>query len=385
MSLAPKTTILTPLGASSVDLIRANDEVMDGNGNPQRVMGVFASEASGLLEVSAVGILPIRGTPDQQILSGQKRRRRYQKQPTGRYKVVEEVFPVAQWVPFGSLKAGDWIAVPIPQPIHSDTALTIERKGQTQREVSLTPEFAKLCGYYCGDGWYEQHEAVQAVGFALDDKFPEIQADLKALITRVLCTHIYSRKRKNHARIGFHDPALGQFFSATIGNRSENKRIPDYILYHRDLSLLTAFLQGYLNTDGAQLQSSGKLRGVQWGGISRTLNLQLQAALTRYGTLAAIKYHCCEGQVMINPRTGKACKVQDAYVIQTSDRRVLDALGEPYDAKRHVCWSYQNDGKIWTRVKAVKPVTYSGTVYDLDVTSPHSYTANNIVVRMGEP
>ena len=380
MPLAPKTSILTPLGTRAIADLRMDDEVIDGNGTSQPVTGVSEFQASGLLEVSAVGILPFSATVDQLILTAKKRKRRYQKQPNGRYTVVSELFPPAQWIPLGSLKAGDWIAIPIPQPTRFDTALTIESKGQTRREISLTPEFAKLCGYYCGDGWYTKHKAVESTGFALDNKFPEIQEDLKALIAQVLCTRVYLQSYPGYVRIGFHDPALGRFFSSTIGDRSGNKRIPDYILYHSGISLLTAFLQGYLNTDGSQLKSGDKLRGVEWGGVSRTLNLQLQIASTRYGTLAAIKYHCREGEVMISPRDGTSYSVQDAYVVQTSDKRILDALGEPYDAKRSVCWSYQHDGKIWTRARTVKPVEYNGPVYDLDVAREHTYTANNVIV-----
>jgi intein/homing endonuclease len=84
---------------------------------------------------------------------------------------------------------------------------------------------------------------------------------------------------------------------------------------------------------------------------------------------------------MLSPTTGKYHKVQDAYVVQTSDHRILDALGEPYDPKRHVCWSYQRESRIWTRVKSVKLVAYSGPVYDLEVTGDGTYTANNAVVQ----
>jgi hypothetical protein len=377
----PKTPVMTVNGAVDIDALQVGDLVIDGNGAQQRITETFTRQADGLVEIKAVGLLPVRATVEHPIYVSKGRKKRYVRGEDGKYTVASIKHSTPEWISAGNVKTGDWVAMPIPQPNRSDSALIFQDKGHTRREMTLTPDFAKLCGYYCGDGWYEQHDAVQAIGFALDDKYPEIQSELTELIERVLDTRIYSRQRKNHKRIGFHDPALGQFLAATIGDRSENKRIPDFILYHENIGLLTAFLQGYLATDGARLASSGVIRGIQWGGVSRTLNLQLQIALARYGTLAAIKFHCKEGQTMISPSTGKSHSVQNAYVIQTSDKRVLNALGEPYDAKRDVCWSYVHDGKIWTRVKSVTPVAYSGPVFNIEVENSHTYTANNMVVH----
>ncbi len=377
----PKTPVMTVNGAIDIDAIQKGDIVIDGDGAQQRVTDTFTRHAEGLVEIKSVGLLPLRATVEHPILVSKGRKKHYTVQEDGSYLVTSMTYSDAKWTPAGEIQAKDWVAMPIPQANRTETALTFQSKGQTRREIALTADFAKLCGYYCGDGWYVQHESVQSVGFALDDKFPEIQDELTQLIERVLDTRVYRSQQRGCTRFGFHDPALGQFLASTIGDRSENKRIPDFILYHQDISLLTAFLQGYVATDGAQLQSSGKLRGIQWGGVSRTLNLQLQIALARYGTLAAIKFHCREGQQMLSPATGKLHSVQNAYIVQTSDRRVLDALDEPYDAKRDVCWSYIHDGKIWTRVKSVNPIAYSGPVHNIEVENSHTYTANNMIVH----
>ena len=78
---------------------------------------------------------------------------------------------------------------------------------------------------------------------------------------------------------------------------------------------------------------------------------------------------------------GTTYQVRDSYIIQCSDKRVLNALEEPYDVKRHVSWTYQHDGKIWTRVKSVEPIASNATVFNLEVSGSQSYTAWNVAVH----
>ena len=375
--------VMTANGVKNIEDIQIGEFVIDDNGRANKVTESFERETeAGLLTIKAVGLLPITCTPEHPILVSSGRKRKYKQDKKGKYKVVGENIGAPEWREAHKIKAGDWVAVPIPEPRFNTTEIVIERKGQTHRTVRLTTELAKLIGYYVGDGWYTPNKAAQIIGFALDEKYPELHDELTSLITTVFDCKVYNCKRpRNTRRIQFHDPAFGQWLVDVAGNRSHNKRIPDFILYHKNMAILTAFLQGYLATDGARLQSDGVLRGVQWGTVSRTLAQQLQLALCRYGALAPIKLHCREGQIMINPTSGKAYKVRAAYFIQCSDKRVLDALGEPYDEKRNVCWSFISEGKIWTRVTSVAKQKFSGTVYNLEVENSHTYTVNNCVVH----
>lgn len=375
--------VMTPSGVRNIEDIQIGEYVLDGNGVANKVTNTFERETiSGLTTINAVGILPITSTSNHPVLVSSGRKRKYKKNGKGKYEVSSLNFGVPEWREASKIKVGDWIAVPVVKGTDNTKELVIERKGQTVRTVALTPDLAKLIGYYVGDGWFTQHKNVQAVGFALDEKWPELHDELICLIKAVFdCRVFNTKKESNTRRIQFHDPAFGMFLSSVAGNRSHNKRIPDFILYHKDIRILTAFLQGYLATDGSRLYSSKKWRGVQWGTVSRTLANQLQLAITRYGTLAPIKLHAKDGQVMINPRNSKAYKVRASYTIQCSDKRLLDALDERYDSKRSVCWSFEHDGKIWTRVKSVNNTPFNGNVYNLEVDKSHTYTVNNVVVH----
>lgn len=377
------STVMTEDGMKNIEDIQLNEYVIDGDGNKNKVIELFERESEGAVVITAVGVLPVTCTPEHPILVSSGRKKKYKKnEKSGRYDIDSIKIGTPEWMEASKIKPGDWVCVPVPKARFTTKTLEIEKKGQTTRIVELTVQLAKLIGYYVGDGWYTQHKAVQSIGFALDLKYPELHEELIDLIKSVFNCHVFKGlKEDNAVRISFHDAGFGEFLSRVAGNRSHNKRIPDFILYHKDINILTAFIQGYLATDGARLKSGNVVRGVQWGTVSRTLAHQLQLALSRYGTLAPIKYHARDGQIMVNPRNGKGYPVRASYVIQCSDKRVLDALGEPYDQKRDVCWSFQHDGKLWTRVKSVKKQKFEGKVYNLEVEKSHTYTVNNMVVH----
>lgn len=379
----PKNTpVNTRTGVKDIQDIKVGDWIIDGDGRPQKVTETFERESENMITISAVGILPIKCTREHPILVSKGRKRIYKQNEEGTYDVERIDYPEPEWKQAYEIEPGEWIGLPVPKPYRTDTELVIACHGQTTRTVKLTKEFAELCGMFAGDGWFTQHKNVQSIGFAMDSKYPEIIDRLAVLIETVMGTTPSFKMYRSHERIQFHDKDMGEFLSKHIGTRSYNKRIPEWILYHENLDLLTAFLKGYLYTDGSLLRSSGVTRGVQWSSVSRTLMLQVQQALLRYGTVASIKFRCRKGDVMISPRDGKEYNVRDSYLIQCSDKRVLDALESPYDDKRDVCWSYEYNGLVWTRVKdVIETKEPSQKVYNIEVENSHTYTVNNVCVH----
>lgn len=380
----PKNTpVNTRTGVKDIQDIKVGDWIIDGDGRPQKVTETFERESENMITISAVGILPIKCTREHPILVSKGRKRIYKQNEEGTYDVERIDYPEPEWKQAYEIEPGEWIGLPVPKPYRTDTELVIACHGQTTRTVKLTKEFAELCGMFAGDGWFTQHKNVQSIGFAMDSKYPEIIDRLAVLIETVSrSSRSFFKMYRSHERIQFHDKDMGEFLSKHIGTRSYNKRIPEWILYHENLDLLTAFLKGYLYTDGSLLRSSGVTRGVQWDSVSRTLMLQVQQALLRYGTVASIKFRCRKGDVMISPRDGKEYNVRDSYLIQCSDKRVLDALESPYDDKRDVCWSYEYNGLVWTRVKdVIETKEPSQKVYNIEVENSHTYTVNNVCVH----
>jgi hypothetical protein len=375
------TMVATPCGTMPIELIQVGNQVVDSNGVVQTVTQVFSRYSNEMLQINAVGLLPLKLTPEHPVLVCRGgRKRSYYKHKNGSYLVNKETVGKIEWSLAKDIKPGDYVATPVPHSNIDAECLTIERKGQITRTVDLTEELAEIIGNYVGNGYYVQHKAVQSVSFSMGDKYPERQTRLRELIEKVFGAKIFVKQCKGCKVIAFHDPALGVFLSEHCGHRANNKKIPQFILFNKNRNILTAFLRGYLATDGALMRNKNVIRGIQWSTVSRTLALQLQLASTRYSTLATIKLHCKQGMTMTSPHNGKKYHVQDSYTIQCSDANLLDAIGTEYDAKRKVVWSFKHDDKIWTRVKSIQTAS-SDEVYNLEVSGSHTYLAENFAVH----
>ena len=375
------TKVSVPNGTANIEDLVVGDTIIDGYGNQQKVTWTFVNKTDRLVKINAVGILPIVSTEDHPILVSSGRKRSYKKGSDGKYNMSSVKYGEAKWINASMVKPNDYIALPIPKPYITNHELTISTNGTVKRTVPLTEELSELCGYYVGDGWYTQHKNVQSVAFALDNKYPEIQERLIYLIEKVFGAKAFVQTYTSHKRIQFHDKEIGEFFNTHMGNRSNNKHVPEWIVFNEDINIVTSFIKGYYYTDGADLRSSGVRRGVQFSTVSKTLALQVQQMMLRYNTVAPIKYHCKKGQVMKSPRDGKEYSVQDAYVIQCSSKTLLDALGVEYDKKRDVEWSYEHDGMMWTRVKSVSYTDAQCDTYNIEVSGSNTYSVNNVCVH----
>lgn len=384
------TPVLCKHGLKNIEDILIGDEVIDQDGNLKKVTNVFKRVSSEFVEIASIGILPIKCTPEHPILVMRNgRKNKYVKTDEG-YKIDSTKYGNVEWINADNLVKGDYVAIPIPTPFVSDHFIELNYNGHISKRITLTKEIAKIIGYYVGDGSYtvtkprkEHHSEYSLISFSIDNKYPELHKDLIDLIKTCFDTKVYTSQQKGCLRISFREQFFGEFLKKNAGDRSVNKRIPDFILYNKDINILSGFLQGYLATDGGRLFSSDKLRGVQWMTVSRTLAYQLQLALTRYGALAPIKYRCRSGEFMKNPRNGKLYPVKDSYHIQCSDKRIIEMLNEPCDKKRTVVWSFEHDNKLWTRIKSIKHTNNAilQNVYNIEVEDSHTYTVNNIVVH----
>lgn len=384
------TPVMCQLGLKNISDIIIGDSVLDQDGNIQKVTNVFNRAANDLVEISSVGILPIKCTSEHPILVMRSGRKRVYIKTDDGYKIDHTKYGQIEWARADSLNKNDYIALPIPKGFIEQDFIELNYNGHISKRITLTKEISKIIGYYVGDGSYtitqprkENHNSYSVIAFSIDNKYPELHEDLINLIKTCFNTKVYTTKQRGCLRISFREQFFGDFLHKYAGDRSNNKRIPDFILYNKNIDILSGFLQGYLATDGGRLFSSNRLRGVQWTTVSKTLAYQLQIALARYGAIAPIKYRCRKDDIMVSPTTQKEYLCQDSYHIQCSDKRIIEMLNEPYDSKRTVVWSFEHDNKLWTKVKNVTKLNNKiiQNVYNLEVENSHTYTVNNIIVH----
>jgi intein/homing endonuclease len=178
-------------------------------------------------------------------------------------------------------------------------------------------------------------------------------------ISRGVILRIYAR---NLAR------GLAEWF----GQGARKKRIPDFIIFHKNLQLVRAFIDGYAEGDGHRTKNGY----IETTTTSDVLLAQVQLLLARLGYIGhAYKLDVGESQIRgrwIDPRT--------AYRLRWRE--------SPTKSKRQAN-QYIFENYILTPVSRVEEVEYSGEVFNLE-TEDNTYLVSNAVVhncwhKQGQP
>ncbi len=336
---------------------------------------------SDIVEICAQGLLPLTATPNHAVLTasggvttGRDRRFLFRGGPA--WKGAEEIIP---WNPSPTSPKqahGDFLLIPRVPGSFSDVIFDLNRYVTRPRDVAarlrrgcpvmlhLDAGTAWLMGLYAAEGSAtDQHRPGGCrASFSLGGHERSLaRRVVKLLGERGFAAHI--REQETWINVVAGSGPFARLLRTLMGAGAKNKRIPNEILFHADLRILRAFLDGYVLGDGSVYDGGNKIQAAT---VSKVLALQLQLALARFGRLAGI-----------TPWQAKPGKIKGREI-----------RGGPYFI---VTWRWRNlrherfkvlDRHIATPVKAVRRVPYRGEVVGIK-TADHTFLASNAVVHNG--
>ncbi len=374
----PDTVILGD--NKSISEYAPGDSVTGVSGHAQ-VTQTFDREYKGfLVEVTGRGMLPLLITPEHPVFTAAREVR------SGK----GEYLTGTSWKKAGELvssppvkvngrfvfpnKTHDCLLIPrikgyvglatIPlAPYSTPRGLAILRgRGESPLlELPLSVETAWLLGAYVAEGWTTKNH----------DVFLSLGRDERSFanrISRVVRSLGYSpqiKERETTLVVRFSSSILARALREWCGHLAENKKIPDFILYHRSEALLRAFLRGYHLGDGSVTKDQRGPRFDRASTISRILALQIQLAYARLGRFARIRKEPREGTSKI---LGRTVKTRDAYSISI------------LSSKRKVADFRINSEFIVVPIKRISKLPYDGHVKNLETTD-NTYLVSNAVVH----
>jgi NADH:ubiquinone oxidoreductase subunit B-like Fe-S oxidoreductase len=333
-----------------------------------------------LARIIGRGMLPILATPEHPILTVE-RSLSWGKGTYGnlkRWKNAGELVPSPPVKKDGKFLcpkgSHDCLLIPRPKGFIDSTTIPLAsyatkrglnivlgRGMNPPLEFPLTSETAWLLGIFVAEGWDTDGH----------DVFFSLSHDEKGLISRIygivesLGYSPQIKRRETATVVRFSSAILARAFHDWCGHLAENKKIPDFILYHNDLTLLRSFLVGYLQGDGADIIDARGPEFDRADTTSKTLALQIQLAYARFGEFARINLKAKGGPSKI---LGRDVITHDSYTISilSSDRKTYDFQVTP--------------DFIAVPIRKVELVEYSGTVNNLE-TADNTYLVSNAVVH----
>ena len=375
----PPDTVL--LGDNKpISAYQVGDEVTGATGQVG-VLRTFRRDFEGdLIQVQGRGMLPFLATPEHPILTAQRRlqggKGTYE---TGQsWKLAGELAHAPPTKKNGRFlyPSGRHDCLLIPRIKGSVDLSSVSLEGfanprglnvvrgrgeNAPLEFPLNKDAAWLLGVYVAEGWTtEGHD----VFFSFGHDEPSLVRRVTAL-ARSLGYHPQIKRRRTGTWVRFSSSILARALRDWCGHLAVNKKIPDFVLYHRDADLLKSFLDGYHKGDGnVTVDRRGPIFD-RASTTSKILALQIQLAYARLGFFARVRKEKREGTAIIEGRT---VKTRDAYSIWllTSERKVAD-------------FRVTQDFVI-VPIRKISRVPYSGEVRNLE-TSDNTYLVSNAVVH----
>lgn len=235
----------------------------------------------------------------------------------------------------------------------------LSQKQPKYTKFILDEDLSWIFGLYVADG----SQFKKAFQISLNKKEINMAHHIKNIFTKKLGYKVNIGKKYNNCirvtvRAGIIAGALKDF----CGYKSNNKKIPDFILYHKNPKILQSFLNGYMDGDGSNYKSYGNIIGKEACTVSKLLALQLQLAYARLGKYARIYHHKEKKQII----KGREYNCQKVYHLTINNKPNKDVLVK--------------DKYILIPIRKIEKIQYKGTIYNFH-TEDNTITLNNVITH----
>lgn len=351
------TLVLTTEGLKPIEDVTTKDYVVTHNCIPQKVLKVGNKLSDSIIRVTGMCIDEILCTPNHPF---------YVREMYHHGHKWTRAFRSPQWKEAGKLTKRDYLGIPVNQessfPKWEGT--TLHYGGHDSYHVNKLSDlfhntsFWYLMGRYVGDGWTRSTYCKQVLIACSDRNEWSLQNTLDSLGFNPTVTD----KDKSCRRYSINSKELLEFVDR-YGHGAGNKRI-DYETLNLPVMYLSAFLQGYVDSDGSVDSKSGEYKATT---VSRQLAYGIQQVVA--------KVHHRPTRLYMSPRKrttvieGRVVNQQDTYqVVWHTDIRKQDK-------------AFYEDNHIWYPCNGVTLTPRQEMVFNMEVEHDNSYTANGTIVH----
>ena len=309
---------------------------------------------------------------------------------------------VAVGFPQGEIPAPtfDLAELPFPEEIESEATetqvrarrpATYQHSGRQsqwcRRFITLTPEFARLCGYYVAEGTIDTEG--RYVRFTLSTEEREYQRDIVNLIesTFGISPTVNDSQQGRWTNIDLYSRTIATWFQVHFGRGSAHKRLPSWLLF-ASREVQEEFLVGLFRGDGLFFERLYTVKGRKSPKTFRSFRItlanpglvhQIWQMVLRLGYHAAIRP---TDTTYVTPNASETAQVS-MPPLQSRDliHRIFGIeLSEP-DERFVRTYVTEIDGRPFFEIERIEIVPFSGTVYNCEVAEDHSYITEGIAAH----
>lgn len=275
--------VRTRTGEKPIEQIEVDDEVMTHQGRYRRVYNTMKRPYHGdIYNIRFYGdsARTLQVTAEHPLLVASREKQ------NERNKEFQPIWKFAE-----SVKVGDYLAIPIPQPVTEPTlahSVTVPlgrgRHAPIDREVNLPyePDFFRLLGYYFAEG-HVDNEHYLTLSFHVNET--DYLSDAKNLIEKYFSkTPIENKPRQNGQTLVLSSTEIARTFAREFGSTVYEKQIPEWVT-SAELPLLAELVKGMWSGDGSYDEKKNMFR---YNTISADLAYAFRDACLRLGIAASV-------------------------------------------------------------------------------------------------
>jgi len=321
------------------------------------------------------------------------------------------------WVNAGELKAGDWVAIGMPQENYTLAAFdlaalpypaeleiqqtvdavrvrrpaTYQNSGRqanwSKRYLQVTPELARLAGYYVSEGTMGTEDRYVRFTFSSDET--EYHQDVQHLIHSIfgVAPTVTQSNHGNWVQIDLYSRAATQWFRQEFGVHSYGKKLPTWLQF-ADRDIQQEFLIGVLRGDGLFSEKTYATKTAPQGQIFRTLRLvlsnpslihQIWQMCLRMGYDASTRP---VDTTYVTPTARPTASlnippIQAQELVQAAFGQTFGPMDKRYSRNKVM----RIDGQAYFRIDRIESEPFTGKVYNCEVEDDHTYVTEGVVVH----
>lgn len=351
-----ETLIHTERGYIPIEQVTTSDKVLTHTNKYQRVLAVGSRDNAPLMRVRGMCFKDIICTPNHPFYV----RKRYKEwhNPTRRW---IRKFTAPEWVAAENLTREHYIGYAINSkseyPKWNGVIRTRWKKQCNElSERFVNPQFWYLMGRYVGDGWKRTIKTGNGIVICCSERNEHL---LKRACESVGFTPTIDRSRTVTKYIISSNELYA--FVDRYGYKAHGKRVDEETI-NLPTEQLKAFVNGYIDSDGCFTENEFKATSV-----SEELMYGMQQCITKVYRCPVRMYWCKRPETTVIE--GRSVNQRDSYSIAY------------HTEKRKQDKAFYDDGYVWFPVKEIINLNESDTVYNMEVETDNSYTANGAIVH----
>ena len=371
-----------------IDGVKYGDSVISHGGLHTNVEETFTRNYNGeVIRLKAMGMLPITCTPDHPIMVAKNISKWSKRFDNPRWCRAADIVTYKDYVVLPRLRAERHNTYRGIKSINlrqftCDIGFRNAARQGYPTKFPLNYDTAWFMGLYVAEGCVTA--GGKQLNFTLNNNENEIQDKLMKIISDMGYSPQFQQTAETYINIRLASKILARAFPKWFGRRAGEKRIPEFIMNHRDKNFISQFIKGYLEGDGCISHDNrrGNSTTIIANTRSKVLALQLQLLAAKLGIFLNI-YPINKGH-MYRFKIGKrdyTSYVNNGFGLGSSDPSLIELMGGTrMSGGRPKMRSVVKKDYIYTKVTGVERHTYNGQIYNLK-TASGTFLANNITVH----